>query len=173
MTQGQKMAALGLGAALVLGIAGKANAAGHYHGSSAHAAGTSKAAARAIAYARHQLGKPYCWAGTGQCPNPPYTGYDCSGLVMEAWAHAGVSIPRTAAGQYAGLHHVRHPEPGDLVFAPGADGTWASPGHVALVISGGRVIQAYSTGVPIEVSTLSQFSAGSGGIIGYARPGGA
>jgi cell wall-associated NlpC family hydrolase len=91
---------------------------------------------------------------------------------MEAWAHAGVSIPRTAAGQYAGLHHVRHPEPGDLVFAPGADGTWASPGHVALVIGGGRVIQAYSTGVPIEVSTISQFSAGSGGIIGYARPGG-
>jgi cell wall-associated NlpC family hydrolase len=160
MTPGQQAAAVGLGAVLVLGAAKST----HHHGHS-HPASVSPAAARAISYARHQIGKPYCWAGTGQCPNPPYTGYDCSGLVMEAYAHAGVSIPRTAEP------HVAHPRAGDLVFAPGADGTWASPGHVALVIGGGRVIQAYSTGVPIEVSTLGQFSAGSGGIVGYARPG--
>src|SRR5581483_2172607 len=122
MTTGQKAAALAVGAALALG-ASKATAGTHHRSHASH--GESKAVVRAIAYARAQLGKPYCWAGTGTCPNPPYTGYDCSGLVMEAWAHAGVSIPRTAAAQYAGLHHVRHLEPGDLVFAPGADGTWA------------------------------------------------
>ena len=52
-----------------------------------------------------------------------------------------------------------------------ADGTCAAPGHVALVIGGGQMIQAYATGTPIEVSPLS--GDGAGGIVGYARPGGA
>ena len=62
---------------------------------------------------------------------------------------------------------------GDLVLAPGADGTMASPGHVGTLIGRNTVIQAYATGTPIEVSSLSNFAAGAGGIVGYARPGGA
>ena len=54
---------------------------------------------------------------------------------------------------------------------PGSDGTWAAPGHVALVIGGGQMIQAYATGTPIEISPLN--GDGAGGIVGYARPGGA
>lgn len=124
-----------------------------------------RSAPQAIAYAWSKVGLPYCWGGTGpSC-------YDCSGLTSMAYGLPGSD--RTAADQWANLPHVSSPQPGDLVFAPGADGTWSSPGHVALVISGGRVIQAYATGTPIEVSTLAQFSAGAGGIIGYADPDGA
>jgi cell wall-associated NlpC family hydrolase len=122
------------------------------------------AAAQAIAYARAQLGKPYIWGGTGP------SGYDCSGLIYEAYASAGVSIPRTSQAQWAGLPHIpaSQVQPGDLIFFPGSDGTWSAPGHVALVISATQMEQAYATGTPIEVSPLN--GDGAGGIVGYARP---
>jgi len=122
----------------------------------------SPAAATAISYARQQLGKPYVWAGTGP------DGFDCSGLTQAAWSAAGVSIPRTSEDQWADLPHVSTPQPGDLVFFPGSDGTWSAPGHVALVIGGGQMIQAYGRGVPVEVSPLN--GDGAGGIVGYADP---
>ena len=131
-------------------------------GQSPFTSAPSPAAATAIAYARQQIGKPYVYGATG-----PYA-YDCSGLVMQAYASAGVSIPRTSEKQWAGLPHVSSPQPGDLVFFPGGDGTWTEPGHVALVISATQMIQAYATGTPIEISPLS--GAGAGGIVGYARP---
>jgi len=126
-------------------------------------------AAVAIAYAEHQLGCPYVWGGTGPCS----AGFDCSGLMMRAWQSAGAWMPRTSQQQWASLRHIPASQvrPGDLVFFPGSDGTWRAPGHVAMVISGSRMIQAYATGTPVEVSPLS--GAGAGGIVGFARPGGA
>ena len=131
------------------------------------AAAASGTAATAIAYARAQLGKPYEWGGTGP------DAYDCSGLVWAAYQSAGVDIPRTSEAQWAGLPHVPPAgvRPGDLVFFPGSDGTFTAPGHVALVIGGGQMIQAYAAGTPIEISALN--GDGAGGIAGYARPGGA
>lgn len=128
------------------------------------AAHSASAAAAAIHFAEAQLGKPYLWGGTGPAA------FDCSGLVQQAWAAAGVHIDRISQDQWASLPHVSSPQPGDLVFAPGADGTWASPGHVGLFIGGGVVIQAYDTGTYIKRSTLAQFAAGAGGIVGYADP---
>ncbi len=138
-------------------------------GTSTRTTAATGPAATAIAYARAQLGKPYIWGG----PTAPGTagGFDCSGLTQAAWQAAGVTIPRTSEDQWADLPHVSSPQPGDLVFFPGADGTWAAPGHVALVIGGGQMIQAYATGTPVEVSPLG--GDGAGGIAGYARPGGA
>jgi cell wall-associated NlpC family hydrolase len=126
-----------------------------------------RAAAEAIAYARAQLGKPYIWGGTGP------DGFDCSGLVMEAYAADGISIPRTSQDQWAELPHIPADQarPGDLVFFPGGDGTWSAPGHVALVISATQMIQAYAPGTPVEISPLN--GDGAGGIVGFARPGGA
>src|SRR5262249_26802328 len=43
-------------------------------------------------------------------------------------------------------------QPGDLVFFAGSDGTPTSPGHVGLVIGGGKMIEAYATGFPIRVA---------------------
>ena len=155
-------------AAAVLALAALTHATGptpchrHEH----RTAAASGPAATAIAYARAQLGKPYEWGGTGP------DAYDCSGLVWAAYQSAGVDIPRTSEAQWAGLPHVPPADvrPGDLVFFPGSDGTFTAPGHVALVIGGGQMIQAYAAGTPIEVSALN--GDGAGGIVGYARPGG-
>jgi cell wall-associated NlpC family hydrolase len=125
----------------------------------------AKAAAKAIAFARAQLGCPYVWGGTGPCRS----GFDCSGLVMKAYASAGVSIERTSQQQWASEHHVSRPQPGDLVFFAGADGTAASPGHVAMVISPRRhlMIEAYATGVPIRRASWTGRDP-----VGFTRPAG-
>ena len=140
---------------------------GHALGHMLSGAGApSSGAAQAVSYAEAQVGKPYCWAGNGpSC-------YDCSGLMQQAWASAGVSIPRTTFAEWAQLPHVsrRHLKPGTLVLAPGADGTQANPGHVGMYVGHGKVVQAYMTGYPISVTSLSNFAAGAGGIVGYARP---
>jgi cell wall-associated NlpC family hydrolase len=162
-----KEIAAGAVAGVILAAAAHSTVAGTAHATLTAAnppTAATGAAAKAIAYARAQLGKPYIWGGTG--PN----GYDCSGLVYEAYASAGVSIPRTSQTQWAALPHIpaSQVQPGDLVFFPGSDGTWSAPGHVALVISATQMEQAYATGTPIEVSPLN--GDGAGGIVGYARP---
>ena len=126
-------------------------------GTSTRTTAATGPAATAIAYARAQLGKPYQWGGTGP------DAYDCSGLVWAAYQSAGVDIPRTSEAQWAGLPHVPLADvrPGDLVFFPGSDGTFAAPGHVALVIGGGQMIQAYATGLvfPGYAAGVSQVQA--------------
>jgi cell wall-associated NlpC family hydrolase len=127
-----------------------------HHAAAPAAAGS--VAAEAIAYARAQLGKPYQWGGTGP------GAFDCSGLVMQAYASAGVHLARTSQDQWATERHVTRPEPGDLVFYPGADGTWASPGHVALVVGGGQMIEAYGTGYPVRQVSIRP------GQVGFTQP---
>lgn len=117
-------------------------------------AGTPTQVVTAIEYALAQLGKPYVYGGTG--PN----GYDCSGLVMEAYLAAGVSLPRTTYQQvYSGtaVYDSSQLEPGDLIFTAGSDGTDQSPGHVGMYIGDDLVIDAPHTGAHIE---LSKFDGG-------------
>ena len=83
---------------------------------------------------------------------------------MEAYSSAGVSIARTSQAQWATERHVSNPRPGDLVFYPGADGTWTAPGHVALVVGGGQMIEAYATGYPIREVPIRP------GAVGYTQP---
>ena len=116
------------------------------------------AAARAVAFALAQRGKPYRWGAQGP------DAYDCSGLTWAAWRAAGVAIPRTAAGQLAGLPRVRgRLQAGDLVI-------YASRGpsrrHVAMVISRGRMVEALGRGVPIRSTSLRR------GYLGAVNPGG-
>jgi cell wall-associated NlpC family hydrolase len=117
--------------------------------------------ATAIAYAEQQLGKPYLFGGTGP------DAFDCSGLVMMAYRAAGINIARTSEQQWA--TEVRVPasqvQPGDLVFFAGADGTPTSPGHVGLVIGGGKLIEAFATGFPVRVATYTNRT-----IVGFTRP---
>jgi cell wall-associated NlpC family hydrolase len=123
-----------------------------HHGASGRTAPGKAAAAAAIGYARAQLGKPYEWGGTGP------DAFDCSGLVMRAYASAGVSIARASQAQWATEPHVSDPAPGDLVFFAGADGTASAPGHVGLVVDPSRslMIDAYAPGVPIHEETYGQ-----------------
>lgn len=71
---------------------------------------------RALDWAEAQAGKPYIWGGTGPA------GFDCSGLVVEAWLHgAGVQLPRTTYQIAADLSRLRiipvsQAKRGDLLF---------------------------------------------------------
>lgn len=138
------------------------------HASHAHRPAESHAAQVAIAYAESKLGDPYVWAATG--PDE----FDCSGLVMAAYEHAGYrSFPRTSEDQYADLRHTSHPADGDLVFFVGGDGQ-PSPGHVALIVSARKhlMVEAYATGYPIRYSHygLPSSPAGDEDPVGYAQP---
>ena len=123
------------------------------------AAGNGGQAARAVAFALAQRGKPYQWGAQGP------GAYDCSGLTWAAWQAAGVTIPRTAAGQLTGLPRVYgRLQPGDLVVYR-SDGP--SRRHVAMVVDDGRMVEALRTGVPVRITPLR------GGWLGTVRPGGA
>lgn len=111
--------------------------------------GTPPQVVTAIDYALAQLGKPYIYGGTGP------TGYDCSGLVMEAYLAAGIQLPRTSE-QQALVGTPVNPnalEPGDLLFAAGSDGTPQAPGHVGMYLGDGYVIEAPHTGTTISIDS--------------------
>jgi cell wall-associated NlpC family hydrolase len=113
--------------------------------------------ARAVAFALAQRGKPYRWGDEG------LAGFDCSGLTWAAWRSAGVTIPRTAAGQLAGLPRVHgRLWPGDLVIYR-TDGP--SRRHVAIVVGRGRMVEARGRGIPVRSTRLR------GGWLGAVRPG--
>jgi len=119
---------------------------------------TNTQAGQAVSFAFAQLGKPYIYGATG--PN----GYDCSGLVMAAWASAGVSIPRTTYAQWASLPHVPMSsiQPGDLLFFDGE-------GHVAIYVGHNMLIDAPQPGQNVEeVSLSSSWYAST--LDGAARP---
>jgi hypothetical protein len=114
-------------------------------------------AGRAVAFALAQRGKSYRWGAEG-----PHA-YDCSGLTWAAWRSAGVTIPRTAAGQLADLPRVRgRLRPGGLLIYR-TDGP--SRRHVAMVIGRGRMVEALGRGIPVRSTSLR------GGWLGAVRPG--
>jgi cell wall-associated NlpC family hydrolase len=141
---------------------------GHHGGTAVAAPG--KPAAAAIAYARAQVGKLYEWGGSGP------DAFDCSGLVMRAYAAAGISLARTSQEQWSTEPHVNDPASGDLVFFAGADGTASAPGHVGLVVDPSRdlMIDAYAPGVPIHEEIYGQPGSAPGlqDPVGFTDPSG-
>ncbi|TMR88654.1 NlpC/P60 family protein [Nonomuraea basaltis] len=102
-------------------------------------AAPSDVVAKILQYALAQRGKPYLWGGTGP------DAYDCSGVIYAAYRSAGLSIPRTTFVQWPfGVKVLDGEEqPGDLVFFNAGPGTSAnSPGHVGLVVSKGKMLEA-------------------------------
>jgi len=109
--------------------------------------GESQAAAVAVQAALSRVGDPYVWGAAGP------DAFDCSGLVMWAYAQAGVYLPHYSGAQYADTTHIPMSElqPGDLVFP-------ADPGqHVAMYIGNGEIVQAPYTGADVQVVPLSSF----------------
>jgi cell wall-associated NlpC family hydrolase len=115
-------------------------------------------AARAVAFAMSQRGKPYQWGTQGP------GAFDCSGLTWAAWRAAGVAIPRTAAGQLARLPRARgRLRPGDLLIYPSTGPTGR---HVAIVVGRGRMVEAPGRGVPVRSTNIRP------GYLGAVRPAG-
>ena len=108
-------------------------------------------AGKILAYAEASSASPTSSAATGP------DAFDCSGLAMMAYRAAGITIPRTSQAQWAYGRRVpaSQVQPGDLVFFAGADGTPAAPGHVGIVLdpAAHTMIDAYTTGYPVEVDT--------------------
>ncbi|MGV9567849.1 C40 family peptidase [Streptomyces sp. NPDC003480] len=104
------------------------------------------AAAKAVAFARAQLGTPYVWGGDG----PADGGFDCSGLTQAAYRAAGIRIPRVAQAQYdAGpqLPQGAPLAPGDLLFFGTSPHTIT---HVALYTGDGQAIDAPHPGAVVR-----------------------
>ncbi|MET7620051.1 C40 family peptidase [Streptomyces sp. NPDC005408] len=110
---------------------------------------------QALQYAVGQIGKPYLWGAEGP------ESYDCSGLTSQAWAKAGLEIPRTSQEQWQELPKVplRSLRPGDLVvYFPEAT-------HVAIYLGGGMVVQAPRPGATVKVSPIA-----ANPLLGAVRP---
>lgn len=120
--------------------------------------------AKILDYALAQRGKPYRWGGVGP------DAYDCSGIIYMAYRSAGLTIPRTTFGQWPfGVRVAQGQEQaGDLVFFNTGPGTAPdSPGHVGLVVSPGKMVEARCTLCgPIKVTSYLDRAA----IVGFTRP---
>lgn len=122
-------------------------------------------AARAVAFAEAQIGKPYVYGAprwTAGAPAP--ASYDCSSLAQWAWAAAGITIPGTSETQWAQLPHVplKDAKPGDLVFETGyLEPGEQPPGHVVIYLGHGKIIEAYGTGYPVRITRLRRADAWS------------
>ncbi|MEV0662559.1 NlpC/P60 family protein [Actinomadura luteofluorescens] len=92
-----------------------------------------------IAFAMAQRGKPYVFGANGP------DAYDCSSLIQAAYRQVGLNLPRTTFEQWPfGVKIAKGKEqPGDLVFFNSGPGTSPdNPGHVGMVIGGGKMIVA-------------------------------
>jgi cell wall-associated NlpC family hydrolase len=100
--------------------------------------------AQALQAAISREGDPYVWgaAGPGQ--------FDCSGLVVWAYAQEGIALPHYTGSLWnSGMHVARSDlEPGDLVFF------FSDISHVGIYIGDGMMIDAPNFGVPVHVEPV-------------------
>lgn len=115
-----------------------------------------------LAFMESQLGKPYVWGAEGPAA------WDCSSLVRAAYRTIGVELPRVTTDQLAAGPRVSgvDPQPGDLLFIPGTDGTAAAPGHVGMYVGDGRVVAAKGARWGVVASALSDWTT----IVAVTRP---
>lgn len=115
-----------------------------------------------LAFMESQIGKAYLWGAEGP------DAWDCSSIVQAAYRTIGVELPRITTDQLAAGPRVSgvEPQPGDLLFIPGTDGTAAAPGHVGMYVGDGRVIAAKGARWGVVESSLSDWTT----IVGVTRP---
>ena len=99
---------------------------------------------QALRFALTRRGDPYVWGGAG--PND----FDCSGLVMWAYAQVGISLPHYTGDQWNSGEHVSQSqlEPGDLVFF------YPDISHVGMYVGDGLMIDAPTFGQPVQIQPI-------------------
>jgi peptidoglycan DL-endopeptidase CwlO len=99
---------------------------------------------QAVKWALTRVGDPYVWGGAG--PNV----FDCSGLVMWAYAHVGISLAHFTGDQWTEGEHVSRSQlqPGDIVFF------FADISHEGMYIGNGLMVDAPTFGVPVHVEPV-------------------
>lgn len=99
-----------------------------------------------VATANQYIGSRYIYGGTAP------SGFDCSGFTSYVYKRYGVSLSRTAAGQYSNGVAVSKGElqPGDLVMF-GKSGI----NHVGIYIGGGKMIHAANPSRGVTTDTIN------------------
>ncbi|HYB89082.1 MAG TPA: C40 family peptidase [Streptosporangiaceae bacterium] len=100
--------------------------------------------AEALQFALSRQGDPYVWGAAGP------SAFDCSGLVLWAYAQVGISLPHFTGDQWnMGVHVARADlQPGDLVFF------YPDIGHVGLYIGNGLMVDAPNFGETVQVEPV-------------------
>ena len=97
--------------------------------------------------AESRIGAPYRYGGAGP------DAFDCSGLVSYAHRRIGITVPRTAAEQFAAATPVPRSglRPGDLVFFRLAG---REVGHVGIYAGEDRFVHAPQSGGQVRMASL-------------------
>ena len=99
---------------------------------------------QALQAALGKRGDPYVWGAAG--PNA----FDCSGLVVWAYAQEGIALPHYTGDLWnSGVHIPRNDlEPGDLVFF------FPDISHVGIYIGNGLMVDAPDFGLTVRVDPI-------------------
>jgi cell wall-associated NlpC family hydrolase len=111
-----------------------------------------------IKRAMSQMGVPYSWGGgtatgpsTGIDSGSGTVGFDCSGLIMYAFAGVGIRLPHYSGSQYNMGQKIPSAEMrrGDVIFyGPGGSQ------HVTLYLGQGQMLEAPYTGSSVKISPV-------------------
>jgi cell wall-associated NlpC family hydrolase len=111
-----------------------------------------------IRRAMTQIGVPYSWGG-GTAAGPSRgiddgagtTGFDCSGLILYAFAGVGIKLPHYSGNQYNMGRKIPTSQArrGDVIFyGPGGSQ------HVTLYLGDGKMLEAPYTGSDVHISPV-------------------
>ncbi|QPG71882.1 MULTISPECIES: NlpC/P60 family peptidoglycan endopeptidase RipA [Mycobacteriaceae] len=111
-----------------------------------------------IKRAMSQIGVPYSWGGgtaagpsTGIDSGAGTVGFDCSGLILYAFAGVGIKLPHYSGNQYEAGRKIPTSQArrGDVIFyGPGGSQ------HVTLYLGNGQMLEAPYTGSNVKVSPV-------------------
>jgi cell wall-associated NlpC family hydrolase len=95
--------------------------------------------------------------GAAPAPAPSVVGFDASGIIVYAFAGAGIKLPRSSGEQYKVAQKVAPSQalPGDLIFF-GPDGTQS----VALFLGNNQMLEASDSGIkvsPVRTSNMTPY----------------
>jgi peptidoglycan DL-endopeptidase CwlO len=99
---------------------------------------------QALRWALSAIGRPYVWGAAGP------DAFDCSGLVMWAYAHVGIHLLHFTGDQWNEGEHIPRSElkPGDLIFF------FPTISHVGMYIGHGLMVDAPTQGQDVQIQAV-------------------